>query len=143
MDAICWFVDKILPAVSQARPGIRLHIVGSNPTEAVAALQSEQVRVYGFLEDEELDALYRRVRQVIVPLRFGAGIKGKVLEAVQKNVPLVTTSIGAEGIPESELVMTIADTAEDFVEEVGFGGGHGVGRFRTSVSFGNRERWPR
>jgi glycosyltransferase involved in cell wall biosynthesis len=80
----------------------------------VDALQSERVVVYGYLSDQELDALYRRVRQVIVPLRFGAGVKGKVLEAIQKNLPLVTTSVGAEGIPDVASVMNIADDAEEF-----------------------------
>ncbi len=114
VDGICWFVEEVLPLVSASRPGIRLHVVGSNPTDAVEALQSEQVMVYGYLSDEELDALYRRVRQVVVPLRFGAGVKGKVLEAMQKNRPVVTTSVGAEGIPEADSVMNIAETAAGF-----------------------------
>ena len=114
VDGVCWFVEEVLPLVAAARPGIRLHVVGSNPTDAVEALQSEHVVVYGYLSDEELDALYQRVRQVVVPLRFGAGVKGKVIEAVQKNRPLVTTSVGAEGIPEADSVMNIADTAAEF-----------------------------
>ena len=114
VDGICWFVEQVFPLVQETCPGIKLHIVGSNPSDAVQDLQGEAVVVYGYLSDQELDALYRRVRQVIVPLRFGAGVKGKVLEAIQKHVPLVTTSIGAEGIPNAEQVMCIADTAEDF-----------------------------
>jgi glycosyltransferase involved in cell wall biosynthesis len=118
VDAICWFVAEVLPRVVQRCPDIKLHVVGSNPTDAVDALQSERVIVYGYLSDEELDALYRRVRQVIVPLRFGAGVKGKVLEAIQKNMPLVTTSVGAEGIPNVATVMNIADDAEEFAATV-------------------------
>ncbi|RLA61608.1 MAG: hypothetical protein DRR04_02530 [Gammaproteobacteria bacterium] len=112
VDAICWFAEEVMPLVQQGCPGIRLHVVGSNPTDDVQDLQSEHVVVYGYLSDEELEALYRRVRQVVVPLRFGAGVKGKVLEAIQKNLPVVTTSIGAEGLPEADRVMTIADSAE-------------------------------
>ncbi len=118
VDAICWFVAEVLPRVVQSCPDIKLHVVGSNPTDAVDALQSERVVVYGYLSDEELDALYRRVRQVVVPLRFGAGVKGKVLEAIQKNLPLVTTSVGAEGIPDTASVMNIADGAEEFAATV-------------------------
>ena len=114
VDAICWFVAEVLPRVVERCPDIRLHVVGSNPTDAVEALQSDGVVVYGYLSDEELDGLYRKVRQAIVPLRFGAGVKGKVLEAIQKNVPLVTTSVGAEGIPEAASVMHIADSVQDF-----------------------------
>ena len=118
VDGICWFVKEVLPLVRAKRPDIKLHIVGSNPTDSVQDLQSETVVVYGYLCDEELNALYRRVRQVIVPLRFGAGVKGKVLEAIQNNLPLVTTSIGAEGIPGADQVMNIADSAEDFAASV-------------------------
>ena len=118
VDGICWFVEDILPLVREKRPGVKLHIVGSNPSDAVQDLQSEYVVVYGYLSDEELGELYRRVRQVIVPLRFGAGVKGKVLEAIQENVPLVTTSIGAEGIPDAENVMNIANGAEDFANTI-------------------------
>jgi len=118
VDGICWFVETVLPLVREKCPEIKLHVVGSNPSDAVQDLQGEGVVVYGYLSDEELDSLYRRVRQVIVPLRFGAGVKGKVLEAVQKNLPLVTTTIGAEGIPDADQVMNIADTAEDFAASV-------------------------
>jgi GT2 family glycosyltransferase len=118
VDGVCWFVEEVLPLVSAARPDIRLHVVGSNPTDAVEALQGDRVVVYGYLSDEELDALYRRIRQVVVPLRFGAGVKGKVLEAIQKNRPVVTTSLGAEGIPEAESVMNIADTAAELASLV-------------------------
>jgi glycosyltransferase involved in cell wall biosynthesis len=51
---------------------------------------------------------------VAVPLRFGAGVKGKVLEALQNELPLVTTSIGAEGLPEADLVFNIYDDAQGF-----------------------------
>lgn len=118
IDAICWFVDEVLPIITAQRPGVRLHVVGSNPTEVVQSLQCEQVLVYGYLSDEDLADLYRTVRLSVVPLRYGAGVKGKVLEAVQKNIPLVTTSVGAEGIPDAESVMTIAETAEDFAQRV-------------------------
>ena len=118
VDGICWFVDEVLPRVVQSCPDIKLHVVGSNPTDAVDALQSERVVVYGYLSDEELDALYRRVRQVIVPLRFGAGVKGKVLEAIQKNMPVVTTSVGAEGIPDAASVMNVVDDAQAFAATV-------------------------
>jgi glycosyltransferase involved in cell wall biosynthesis len=107
VDGICWFVEQVLPLVTESHPDIKLHVVGSNTTDAVEALKCEQVLVYGYLADEELDALYRQVRQVIVPLRFGAGVKGKVLEAIQKNRPLVTTSVGAEGVPDAGAVMNI------------------------------------
>ena len=118
VDGICWFVESVFPLVRRACPEVKLHIVGSNPCKEVQELQGESVIVYGYVSDDELDALYRRIRQVIVPLRFGAGVKGKVLEAIQKNVPLVTTTIGAEGIPDAQVVMNVADSARDFAAAV-------------------------
>jgi len=92
--------------------------VGSNPTEAVLAMQSGQVTVHGYVSDQELAALYRRVGCSVVPLRYGAGVKGKVLEAIQHGVPLVTTSIGAEGIAGAADIMFVADSAEAFAEAI-------------------------
>ncbi len=115
VDGIVWFVDEVMPRIA---PDIQLHVVGSNPSDAVQDLQSERVQVYGYLSDEELDAIYGRVSLAVVPLRFGAGVKGKVLEALQQGVPLVTTSIGAEGIPDAGEVMHIADDAETMAELV-------------------------
>ncbi len=118
VDGICWFVESVFPLVLERFPEIKLHVVGSNPSDAVQDLQCESVMVYGYLPDEELNALYRRVRQVVVPLRFGAGVKGKVLEAIQNNLPLVTTTVGAEGIPDAQSVMNIADSAAEFADSV-------------------------
>ena len=75
----------------------------------ISALDSEHVRVHGYLTDEELENLYQSVQLSVVPLRFGAGIKGKVLEAMDHGVPVVTTQVGAEGIPDSEDCLVIED----------------------------------
>jgi glycosyltransferase involved in cell wall biosynthesis len=81
-------------------------------------LASHRVIVHGFLSDEELRDLYQTVRLVVVPLRFGAGVKGKVLEAIQAGLPIITTSIGAEGIPDAEQIMVISDEAEDMAGKI-------------------------
>ena len=54
----------------------------------------------------------------MVPLRYGAGVKGKVIEALYNGAPVVTTSIGAEGIPEADQVMVVRDEPKAFAEEV-------------------------
>ncbi|MEP0202302.1 MAG: glycosyltransferase [Halioglobus sp.] len=118
VDAIKWFVDEVMPLVLLHVPDIQLHVVGSNPTESVQELQSEHVQVYGYLTDEELAAMYSQIRLSVVPLRFGAGVKGKVIEAIQHAVPLVTTPVGAEGIPEAEKVMHVAHSAKDFADYI-------------------------
>ena len=72
----------------------------------------------GFVSDEELRELYNRCRIVTVPLRYGAGVKGKVIEALYYGAPVVTTAVGAEGIPDASSVMRIADKAEEFAAVV-------------------------
>lgn len=118
VDAARWCVEEILPQVSAAVPDCHFHLVGSNPNSAVKALAASNVTVHGYVDDAALDALYREVGLAVVPLRYGAGVKGKVLEAVQQNVPLVTTHIGAEGIPDADTVMWIADDAQAIADAV-------------------------
>jgi GT2 family glycosyltransferase len=113
VDAARWLVTEILPLVNAACRDVHVHLVGSNPGEQVQALASAQVTVHGYVSDEELAALYRQVGVAVVPLRYGAGVKGKVIEAVQHNVPLVTTPVGAEGIPDAGEVLWVADSAPE------------------------------
>lgn len=108
-DGLIWFVEEVLPRLSHK--STVLHIVGSNMPDRIKQLAGDRVQVHGFLSDDELDALYRQVRLSVVPLRFGAGIKGKVLEAMDHGLPVVTTAVGAEGIPACEEVLLVADTA--------------------------------
>ncbi|MDO8862510.1 glycosyltransferase [Haliea sp. E1-2-M8] len=118
VDGLCWFVEEVMPLLASQCPGFHLHVVGSNPTEAVLAMQSAQVTVHGYISDQALAELYRSVGCSVVPLRYGAGVKGKVLEAIQHGVPLVTTSIGAEGIPGAADIMFVADSARSFGDAI-------------------------
>lgn len=118
VDAVQWFVQAVMPHLLSKQPDLKLNIVGSNVPDAIQNLESEHVLVHGFLSDEALSRLYKEVRIVVVPLRFGAGVKGKVLEALQYGVPIVTTSIGAEGIPDADKVMRIADTDEAISRDI-------------------------
>ena len=68
----------------------------------------------GFVSDEQLQELYDTCRLVVCPLRFGAGVKGKVIEAIYNGIPMITTSIGAEGIPDVKSVVAVEDEAEAF-----------------------------
>jgi len=116
-DAMRWFLADILPLIHQERPDIRLHIVGGGAPEDILAAASERVICHGFVSDEALRRLYRTCRLAVVPLRFGAGIKGKVVEAMAQGLPVLTTPIGAEGFPDAEHHMAIADEAPAFARE--------------------------
>ena len=118
-DAVRWFGEKIWPALHEKLPGARFLIAGSGADEGILAMASEDsgIDVLGFVSDERLRELYRSCRLVVVPLRYGAGVKGKVVEAVYNGCVVVTTAVGAEGIPEAESVMKVtggdpAGTAE-------------------------------
>ncbi|MBY6212243.1 glycosyltransferase [Microbulbifer agarilyticus] len=118
VDAVLWFAEQVLPNLLEVDPDIQLHVVGSNVPSSVHVLASKNIVVHGFVSDAELENLYRSIRVCVVPLRYGAGVKGKVLEALQSNVPLVTTPIGAEGIPEPASVMCVVEGAKEFSAQV-------------------------
>jgi glycosyltransferase involved in cell wall biosynthesis len=98
-DAACWFVSEVLPLVKQKVPTAYLSIVGSNPTSRVRALARDGVSVRADVSDTELRAAYTSARVAVVPLRVGAGVKRKVVEALSEGLPLVTTPVGAQGLP--------------------------------------------
>lgn len=116
VDAALWLVNEIFPKVRRSHPGVRLRLVGSNPTAEVMALAANDVEVTGFVSAEELALEYRRARVVVAPLRFGAGVKLKVLEAMRYGVPLVTTPIGAQGLDGLDAHACVA-TGSDGVSE--------------------------
>ena len=108
-DAIVWFCKEVLPLVVTSEPDVILHVVGSNAPSQILSLAGKNVVVHGFVSDEELSTLYDSIKLSVVPLRYGAGVKGKVLEAMDKGVPVVTTEVGAEGIPDKYTCLGIAD----------------------------------
>ncbi len=99
VDAAFWLVSEIMPRVWETKPDVRLHLVGAKPTNEVKALHSERVNVTGYVDDGALEQYYLSARVAVVPLRYGAGIKNKVVEALQQGLPLVTTTTGVQGLP--------------------------------------------
>lgn len=118
-DAVLWFAERVFPLIRE-KLDVNFYIVGSRVTEEIKALEQpgNGIIVKGFVSDEELSELYQSCRIVVVPLRYGAGVKGKVVEAIYNGAPIVTTSVGSEGIPSVEEVLCIADRPEQFAEEV-------------------------
>lgn len=109
VDGVLWFVREIWPLIRE-KTGAVFYIVGSHATDEIKMLDGrEGVVVKGFVSDEELERLYAGCRLTVVPLRYGAGVKGKVVEALYNGMPLVTTSVGAEGISDIEEAAVIED----------------------------------
>lgn len=101
IDAVEYFAKDVFPKISQKIPNIVWHIVGAKAPEKIKQLESRNIKLEGFCSDEELQRLYQTCRIVVVPLRYGAGVKGKVVEAAYNQIPIITTSIGAEGLDSS------------------------------------------
>ncbi|MHB1696715.1 MAG: glycosyltransferase [bacterium] len=115
-DAALWFVKDIFPLIKSVLADIRLFLVGSNPTEKIKSLESSDIIITGYVTDEKLDGYYSNARIAVVPLRFGAGVKSKVTEALRHGVPLVTTSIGAQGLNGLNTAAFVVDTPEQFAD---------------------------
>jgi glycosyltransferase involved in cell wall biosynthesis len=116
-DAVLHFVDNVLPLVRARQPEIRLVVVGSDPPSSIQACAGEQVTVSGYVPD--VAPYFARCRVFVAPLRFGAGLKGKIGQALAAGLPVVTTSIGAEGFGlRHEETAMIADDPERFAESV-------------------------
>ena len=112
IDAVLWFSKHIYPKIVERFPDIIWHIVGSNITVEIEKLQSRNIKIEGSLSDEDLYSLYQKCRIAVIPLRFGAGVKGKIIEAAYNQIPIVTTSIGGEGLDNSIGTFIIEDDAE-------------------------------
>ncbi|MEO7077509.1 MAG: glycosyltransferase, partial [Rhodococcus sp. (in: high G+C Gram-positive bacteria)] len=109
IDAVEWFVAEVWPGVILEFPTARLRLVGSGagPRVREAARAGTRVTVTGFVED--LAPEYFAASVAVVPLRVGAGVKFKTIEAMLAGVPVVTTSIGAEGIAEASRFWGLVD----------------------------------
>jgi len=118
VDAAKWLVAEIFPRIRMHIPGARLILAGSNPTSEVKALAGPTVTVTGYLSDQALDAYYGRVAVAVVPLRFGAGVKGKVLEGLHHALPIVTTSVGAQGLEGLDAVVPVHDEADAIADAI-------------------------
>lgn len=96
-DAVKWFVEKVWPAVNARLPKIEFHIVGAQaPADVIALAKRPGVRFVGYVKD--LGPILAGYRLSVAPLRYGAGIKGKLGAAMGAGVPCVSTTIGTEGM---------------------------------------------
>jgi len=117
IDAVLFLHKKIFPVIRKGLPGVRVYIVGNNPPAQIRRLNSEDFIVTGYVED--LEPYLKDARISISPLTYGAGMKGKVGEALSWGLPVVTTTIGAEGMDlEDGVTAMIADDPKEFARKV-------------------------
>jgi sugar transferase (PEP-CTERM/EpsH1 system associated) len=118
-DAILYFVDAILPLIKQQCPEVSLEVVGRSPSRKLQALAEAEksIRLTGWVED--IRPFVARGSVCIVPLRIGGGTRLKIFEAMAMNKAVISTSLGAEGLPvRSGENILLADTPNDFAESV-------------------------
>jgi len=113
IDAVIWFAREVLPRILERIPEVRFTILGSEAPESVRQLASEHVDVVGWVPDP--GPYFDASRVFVAPLRYGAGMKGKVGQAMSLGLPVVTTHIGAEGMQLADGIHAlIADDADSF-----------------------------
>lgn len=96
IDAAIWLAKEIMPLVWKNNPEIRLHLLGSGPTPEVQALKNERINVPGYIHD--VSPYFMEARVFVAPLRYGAGMKGKIGQSLEYRLPVVSTDIGVEGM---------------------------------------------
>lgn len=107
-DAVLFLYHDIMPLVWKINKHIKVTIVGSYPTKDMLDLNSDRFKVLGYVED--ISEYFNTSRVFVAPLRYGAGVKGKIGQSLEYGLPLVTTPIGAEGFDFKAQADHVIDT---------------------------------
>jgi glycosyltransferase involved in cell wall biosynthesis len=117
VDAALFLTKEIFPLLKKEISNIKLLIVGSKPPDCVKALASDDVVVTGYVPD--ITPYMENSKLMVAPLRYGAGVKGKITQSMSFGLPVVTTAIGAEGLNaiDGESIL-VANSAQEFASKV-------------------------
>ncbi len=118
-DAVMYFIKDIWPQLKRTLPDIKFYVIGRSPTpDIVAAAEKDpDIVVTGTVKDVR-DYL-KKARVFVAPIRLGKGFRGKILEAMAMGIPVVATSLGAEGIPVDDMSnIAVADDVQTFVDRI-------------------------
>ena len=116
VDAVTWFLDEVWPRVAAALPTAVFVVYGGDLPTALAERTDERVRMAGHVPTVE--DVFARARLSVVPLRYGAGVKGKLVTAMVNGVPVVATPVGVEGLDLGPDEVTVAEGAAAFADAV-------------------------
>jgi polysaccharide biosynthesis protein PslH len=117
VDSMLYFCNEIFPLIKKELPDANLNIAGQKPVKEIQALASDSILVSGYVSDSREIAVDCGV--FIVPLRSGSGVRVKILNAMAMGLPIVTTSIGVEGLNcKHNEHLIIADSPKDFADAV-------------------------
>ena len=116
IDGLIWFISKCWPDIKKQKPGLIFTVIGRKPDSRLQSMVAKypDINLIGYVDC--LEEYYRRSRIFIVPLRFGSGIKVKLINAMYRGLPAVSTSVGTEGIPLNNYQNVMcADSAEQII----------------------------
>ncbi|MDJ0554115.1 MAG: tetratricopeptide repeat protein [Microcoleaceae cyanobacterium MO_207.B10] len=117
VDAVLYFVQDIFPLVKQKVNDVKIFVIGSKAPEEILKLSSDDVIITGHVPD--VSEYFNNCKMSVAPLRYGAGIKGKILTSFSYGLPVVATSIAAEGMGITDNYdVLIGDDAESFAQQV-------------------------
>jgi glycosyltransferase involved in cell wall biosynthesis len=118
-DAIRYFTEQIMPLVKQSLPNLTLTVVGRNPFPGLVELSKREPSIVVTGRVDDVRPYMERAAAYVVPLRIGGGTRLKIYEAMAMEMPIISTSIGAEGLPvTSGVELLLADTAESFAASI-------------------------
>ena len=117
VDAVVWLCEEVMPLVWQSQPEIMVTLLGNNPSPEVLALAGDRVTVTGYIDDVSPYFLSHKLS--VSPLRYGAGMKGKIGHSLEYSLPVVSTNIGTEGmnIVTEEHILE-ANDAHSFAQQI-------------------------
>lgn len=110
-DAILHYAQDIVPQMEKQGVDLTLRAIGADPPKQLTDLQGRYLKIEGFVED--LEPILGAARFMLVPLRYGAGLKGKIVSAMAHGLPVITTSIGAEGMGLTDGVDVLVANSPD------------------------------
>ena len=117
VDAAIWFVNSIWPQVREQMPEVDFHLIGSKAPEKVSTLRGDGVHFHGHVKS--LEPWLDGCRLAVAPLRYGAGVKGKVNMSMSRGQPVVATPMAVEGMfVTSGKEVLVAETEQDFADAI-------------------------
>jgi polysaccharide biosynthesis protein PslH len=119
IDGILWFLQEVLPLIRNERPEVDFDIVGANPPQEIIAFgdKDKKVHVTGYVEDPS--PYLESASLMVVPLRAGGGMRVKILNTLGQGLPIVSTTLGCEGIAvQAGVHLLVADSPQDFAGAV-------------------------
>lgn len=118
-DAVTWFATTAWPNLKAKHPALTFYVVGPKPTPAMKELARRDPSIVITGRVDDVKPYFRKAKAFVCPVRMGSGFRGKILEAMAAGVPVVSTTLGAEGFPcHNGRNILLADTPHGFAENV-------------------------